>query len=174
MKAKKVEESRTTMTELIMPSDANPLGNLMGGYLMRWMDIAAGICASRHCEAHAVTASVDNVSFSSPIQVGEVITLVASVVRAFNTSVEIFVEVAVEGVKGDNPRKSNHAYFTFVALDDNTRKPTKVPEVIPLTQQEEKLFEAAPRRREVRLILGGRLKPQDANLLSDYFQGFKD
>ncbi len=172
MQAKKVEDSRTTMTELIMPSDANPLGNLMGGYLMRWMDIAAGICAAKHCEAHAVTASVDNVSFSSPIHIGEVITVEASVVRAFHTSVEIFVEVTVEGLKGENPRKSNHAYFTFVALDDESRKPIKVPQVIPLTAEEEKRFEAAPRRREVRLIISGRMKPQDAGLLSDYFKSF--
>lgn len=88
-----VSYSRTTMTELVMPNDANPMGNLMGGYLMRWMDIAGSICAARHCGSHTVTASVDNVSFAKPIHVGDVITIKASVTRAFNTSVEVYLEV---------------------------------------------------------------------------------
>lgn len=173
MEGKKVAESRTTMTELIMPNDTNPLGNLMGGYLMRWMDIAGGICAARHCGAHVVTASVDHVSFNKAIGMGEVITLNATVTRAFNTSVEIYVEVFAENIQGENPRMSNHAYFTFVALDDTTKKPKKVPAVIPLTKEEQKLYEGASRRREIRLILGGRLKPEDATEIQDYFYSFR-
>jgi acyl-CoA hydrolase len=116
-----------------------------------------------------VTASVDHVSFHKPIPLGEIVTLEAKVTRAFNSSVEIFVEVFVSNIKGGNPRKSNHAYFTFVALDDETKKPTQVPAVIPLTADEEQLFESAARRREVRLVLSGRMKPTEAKVLKDYF-----
>jgi acyl-CoA hydrolase len=117
-KVKKVSESRTIMTEMIMPNDTNPMGNLMGGNLLRWMDIAAAICAGKHCESYVVTASVDHVSFQKAIHVGDVITLESLVTRAFNTSVEVFVEVTAADVKGGNPRKCNHAYFTFVGMDD--------------------------------------------------------
>ena len=169
MKAKKTSDSFTIMSEMIMPNDTNPLGNLMGGNLMRWMDIVGGICAGKHCEAHVVTASVDNVSFAKPIYVGDVITLKAKVTRAFNTSVEIYVEVFAENIKGHNSRKSNHAYFTFVALDDDHKKPIKVPELIPLSKEEQDLFESASRRREIRLILSGRLKPEEACEVKSFF-----
>ena len=161
------------MTEMIMPNDANPLGNLMGGNLMRWMDIAAGVCAGKHCEAYVVTASVDNVSFQKPILVGDVITIHAKVTRAFNTSVEVFVEVYAENVKGHDSRKSNHAYLTFVALDDEKKKPKKIPSVQALSKEEMELYEGASRRRELRLILSGRLKPEDATEVKDYFLSFK-
>ncbi len=169
MNAKKVSESNTVMTEMIMPNDTNPLGNLMGGNLLRWMDIAGGVCAGKHCEAHVVTASVDHVTFDKPIRLGDVITLEARVTRAFTTSVEIFVEVMAADVKGGNPRRCNHAYFTFVAVDDVNKKPIPVPGVIPLTTEEEKLFESAARRREVRLILSGRMKPEDATEMKALF-----
>jgi acyl-CoA hydrolase len=172
MKPKKVSESVATMTEMVMPNDTNPLHNLMGGNLMRWMDVVASISAGKHCEAHVVTASVDHVSFHKPIALGDIVTLNASVTRAFNTSVEIFVEVFAADIKGGNPRKCNHAYFTFVALEDETRKPKPVPEVIPLTSEEEKLYESAARRREVRMILSGRMKPEEASELRALFQSF--
>lgn len=161
-KEKLVADSRTTMTEVVMPNDTNPLGDLMGGYLMRWMDIAGAICASRHCESHVVTASVDHVSFQSPIKLGEIITIHAQVTRAFRTSVEVFVEVIANSMGGGNERKCNHAYLSFVALDPTTRKPKEIPAVKPLTSEEMKLYEGAARRREVRLILAGRMKPSDA------------
>jgi len=169
MESKKVTESKTIMTEMIMPNDTNPLGNLMGGNLMRWMDIVAGICAGKHCEANTVTASVDHVSFQKPIHVGDVITLEASVTRAFNTSVEVYVEVFAANVKGKNNRKSNHAYFTFVALNDDNLKPRKVPPVIPLTQEEQNRYDSGIRRRELRLILSGRMKPEDATEIKALF-----
>lgn len=168
-KPKKVADSLTTMTELVMPNDTNPLGNLMGGNLMRWMDIVGSICAGKHTESYVVTASVDHVSFHKPIPLGEVVTLSAQVTRAFNTSVEIFVEVFASDLKGGNPRKCNHAYFTFVAIEDNSKKPCEVPAVIPLTAEEQQLFESASRRREVRLILSGRMQPKDAAELVAYF-----
>ncbi|MFZ1705727.1 MAG: acyl-CoA thioesterase [Saprospiraceae bacterium] len=170
-KIKMVNESRTVMTELIMPNDTNPLGVLMGGYLMRWMDIVSAICASRHCECHAVTASVDHISFHEPIQLGDVITLTATVTRAFNTSVEVYVEVYAAEMPGTNPRQSNHAYFSFVALDKDTRIPTKVPQIKPLTNEEKNLYESAIRRREIRLILAGKMKPSEAVHVKNFFAG---
>jgi acyl-CoA hydrolase len=141
----------------------------MGGYLMRWMDIVCAICAGKHCEAHVVTAAVDHISFQSPIYLGDVITLEASVTRAFNTSVEIFVEVFANNIKGQQPRRCNHAYFTFVAMDDKKKNPVSVPPVLPLSSEEQQLFEGAARRRELRLILSGRIKAKDATLLRQYF-----
>lgn len=166
---KLVAHSKTVMTELIMPNDTNPMGNLMGGYLMRWMDIVCAVCAARHCESQVATASVDHISFHEAIKLGDVITLSAQVTRAFNTSVEIFVEVSASDITGANPRQSNHAYFTFVALDTQSHKPIKVPPVIPISNEEKKQFEVASRRRELRLILAGRMKPTDALELKQFF-----
>ncbi|MBK9335707.1 MAG: acyl-CoA thioesterase [Lewinellaceae bacterium] len=169
LEPKKVSDSHTVMTEMIMPNDTNPMGNLMGGYLMRWMDIVAAICAGRHCEAHVVTAAVDHISFQKPIRLGEVITLEASVTRAFNSSVEIYVEVFANDIKGQNPRRCNHAYFTFVALDDDRKIPVDIPPVLPLSSEEQTLYESAARRREIRLILSGRIKPKDATEVRRFF-----
>lgn len=171
---KKVSESHTVMTEMVMPNDTNPMGNLMGGYLMRWMDIVAAICAGKHCEAHVVTAAVDHISFQKPIRVGEVITLEARVTRAFNSSVEIYVEVFANDIKGQNPRRCNHAYFTFVALDDAKKIPVEVPEIIPLSSEEQNLYESAARRREIRLILSGRIKAKEATEVRKFFADMTD
>ncbi|MBK8555037.1 MAG: acyl-CoA thioesterase [Lewinellaceae bacterium] len=166
---KKVSESHTVMTEMIMPNDTNPIGNLMGGYLMRWMDIVAAICAGKHCEANVVTAAVDHISFQKPIRLGDVITLEASVTRAFTSSVEIYVEVFANDIKGQNPRRCNHAYFTFVALDDDRAKPINVPAVLPLSSEEQALYDSAARRREIRLVLSGRVKAKDATEVRKFF-----
>ncbi|RMD71858.1 MAG: acyl-CoA thioesterase [Bacteroidetes bacterium] len=168
-RAKRVSESETIMTEMVMPNDTNPMGNLMGGNLMRWMDIVASICAGKHTESHVVTASVDHVSFRRPIRLGEVVTLRARATRAFNTSVEIFVEVFTADIKGHNHRQCNHAYFTFVALDEETLKPRAVPAVLPLTKEEHELYESAIRRRELRLVLSGRMKPEQATEIRNLF-----
>ena len=166
---KKVSDSHTVMTEMIMPNDTNPMGNLMGGYLMRWMDIVCAICAGKHTEAHVVTAAVDHISFQNPIRLGDVITLKAVVTRAFTTSVEVYVEVFANDLKGLHPRRCNHAYFTFVALDDERKEPVPVPPVLPLSNEEQQLFEGAARRREMRLILAGRIKPKDATEVRKFF-----
>ena len=166
---KKVSESFTIMTEMIMPNDTNPIGNLMGGNLLRLMDIAAAICAGRHCEAPVVTASVDHVSFTQPIHNGDVITIECSAVRAFNTSVEIYVEIFAADVRGKNKRKCNHAYFTFVGLDVMTKTPIAVPPVQPDNEAEQLRYDAAQRRREIRLILAGRMKPEEATNLVAFF-----
>lgn len=168
-RAKKVSDSRTIMTEMVMPNDTNPMGNLMGGNLLRWMDVVSGICAGKHCEANVVTASVDHVSFQRPIMVGDVVTLEATVTRAFRTSVEVYVEVFAANIKGLENRRCNHAYYTFVALDEENAKPIPVPPVLPLTEIEQQRYDSAPRRREVRLILAGRMKPSQANDLKDFF-----
>ncbi|MCH2046202.1 MAG: acyl-CoA thioesterase [Saprospiraceae bacterium] len=165
---KRVQDSRTTMTEMIMPNDTNPIHNLMGGNLLRWMDIAAGVCAGKHCESYVVTVSVDSVSFEKPIPLGDVITIECSVTRAFNTSVEVFVEVFSSDIKGKNTRKCNDAYFTFVGVDDNKR-PIKIPAVLPLTQEEENRYESAQKRRELRLIMSGRIEPNEAHNLKKLF-----
>ncbi len=164
MQGKKVSQSRTIMTEMVMPNDTNPMGNLMGGNLMKWMDIVAAICSGRHTESQVVTVSVDHVSFQKPIFKGDIVTLEAVATRAFTTSVEVFVEVFAADMKGGNPRRCNHAYLTFVALDDNG-KPHNVPPVIPLSGEEEKQYEEAARRRELRLILSGKMKPEDSTEL---------
>ncbi|MEE9437731.1 MAG: acyl-CoA thioesterase [Saprospiraceae bacterium] len=169
MKEKTTAESKTIMTEMIMPNDTNPLGNLMGGNLMRWMDICSSICAAKHCETYVVTASVDHVSFSNPIHNGDVITLSAVVTRVFNTSLEVYVEVVVSDITGNNSKQSNHAYFTFVALDTETKKPVKAPKLRPVTTEEKRLYDGASRRRELRLILSGRIKPEDATEIIGFF-----
>ncbi|MCB0706223.1 MAG: acyl-CoA thioesterase [Saprospiraceae bacterium] len=167
-KGKKISESATIMSEMVMPNDTNPLHNLMGGNLMRWMDIAAGICAGRHCESYVVTASVDHVSFQRPIPLGDVITINARVTRAFSTSVEVYVEVFADSIKGGDARRCNDAYFTFVGVDEKLQ-PCPVPPVIPLTKDEQEMHDGALRRRELRLILSGRMNPKDAGEIRTLF-----
>ncbi len=167
---KRVSDSRTIMSELVMPNDTNPQNNLMGGNMLRWMDICCAICAGKHCAKPVVTASVDNVAFGSPIRNGEVVTLEATVTRAFNTSLEVYVEASAATMQGANPRRTHSAYFTFVALDKENGTPVPVPEIIPLTEIEEQRFAAALRRRELRLVLAGRMKPEAAKNLKEIFQ----
>jgi acyl-CoA hydrolase len=168
---KKATESLTIMTELVLPNDTNVFGNLMGGRLMYWMDIAAALAAQKHCNAPVVTASVDNISFENPIKLGNVVHIRANVTRAFNSSMEVHLNVWGEDLTQQYKYKSNEAYYTFVALDPN-RNPRPVPQLIAETDEEKKLFEGALRRRQLRLILGGKLKPDDATELKALF--FKD
>ena len=156
------------MTELVLPNDTNVFGNLMGGRLMYWMDIAAAIAAAKHCNAPVVTASVDNISFENPIRLGNAVHIEAHVTRAFSTSMEVHLKVWGEDLTQQYKYKSNEAYYTFVALDPN-RKPRKVPSLEPVTEEDKRLFEGALRRRQVRLILGGKMKPDDASELKALF-----
>ncbi|HMU70468.1 MAG TPA: acyl-CoA thioesterase, partial [Chitinophagales bacterium] len=135
MASKRVSESATTFTEIVMPNDTNPMHNLMGGNLLKWMDIACGICASKHANRVAVTAAVDNVSFGRPIKIGDIVTISARMTRAFNSSMEIFVEVFKENFRTHEKVKCNEAYLTFVALDDDGR-PVSVPEIEPENDDE--------------------------------------
>ncbi|MFC4261995.1 acyl-CoA thioesterase [Ferruginibacter yonginensis] len=165
---KKASESLVVMTELVLPNDTNNFGNLMGGRLMYWMDIAAALAAMKHCAAPVVTASVDNISFETPIKIGNVVHIEAKVTRAFNSSMEVHMNVWGEDAIQQYRYKSNEAYYTFVALDPNG-KPRSINALEPETDDEKKLFEGALRRRQIRLILGGKMKPEDADELKALF-----
>ena len=165
---KKASESLVVMTELVLPNDTNNFGNLMGGRLMYWMDIAAALAAMKHCAAPVVTASVDNISFQTPIKIGNVVHIEAKVTRAFSSSMEVHMNVWGEDAIQQYRYKSNEAYYTFVALDPNS-KPRKINSLIPETEDEIKLYEGALRRRQIRLILGGKMKPEDAEELRALF-----
>lgn len=172
-KKKFPRESLVSMTELVLPNDTNTFNNLMGGRLMHWMDIVSAISAQKHSNHVVVTASVDNISFKSPILLGNVVTLKAKVTRSFNTSMEVRIDVEAEDVPSDKKIESNSAYFTFVALDKEG-KPTPVPEVVPETEDEKIQFEGALRRRQLRLILALRMNPKDANELKSLFDIQRD
>lgn len=165
---RKAGESLVVMTELVLPNDTNNFGNLMGGRLMYWMDIAAALAAMKHCAAPVVTASVDNISFETPIKIGNVVHIEAKVTRAFNSSMEVHMNVWGEDAIQQYRYKSNEAYYTFVALDPNG-KSRKINPLIPETAEEIKLFDGALRRRQIRLILGGKMKPEDAEELKALF-----
>ncbi|HEY2583828.1 MAG TPA: acyl-CoA thioesterase [Mucilaginibacter sp.] len=167
---KSPKESFTIMNELVLPNDTNTMNNLMGGRLLHWMDIAAAISAQKHCNRIVVTASVDNVSFKHSIKLGDVITIEAKVSRAFNTSVEVRLDVWAQNIPSGTRIKSNEAYFTFVALDEDGHT-IPVPELIPDTIEDIILFDGALRRRQLRLILAGKMKPDDATELKALFFG---
>jgi len=164
--SKTVRESQCVMTEYVLPNDTNPLGNLMGGRLLHLMDICAAITAQRHAERICVTASVDSVDFRSPIQLGEIINMEGVVNRAFRTSLEVELNVWAENPLTGERRKSNTAYFTFVAVDEMYR-PTPVPPLRPETESEQKRYEAAARRREFRLLLAGRITLEQAEHIQE-------
>ncbi|HEY9559838.1 MAG TPA: acyl-CoA thioesterase [Anseongella sp.] len=168
MNAKTPKESLTVMNELVLPNDTNMLNNLMGGRLLHLMDIAAAICGQRHSNRVVVTASVDNVSFSQPILMGDLVMIQAKVTRAFTTSIEIRLDVWAEHIPSGKKIKSNEAYYTFVAVDEKN-KPVRVPAVHPETEEEQQLFDGALRRRQLRLILAGKMKPNDATELKALF-----
>jgi acyl-CoA hydrolase len=168
-KKKHPRESLVSMTELVLPNDTNTLNNLMGGRLMHWMDIVSAIAGQKHSNSTVVTASVDNISFRSPIQLGNVVTLRAKVTRAFNSSIEIRIDVDAENIPEGKKVASNTAYFTFVAVDKEGR-PVEVPEIEPENEEERALYDGALRRRQLRLILTGRMKPSEANELRSIFE----
>ncbi len=149
------------MNEIVLPNDTNSLGNLKGGRLLHWMDICAAISAQRHTGRICVTAAVDNVEFHSAIRNGEIVTLESQVNRTFSTSMEIEINVWAENTLDRSKRKSNRAFYTFVALDDDG-KPTKAPSIVTESESEAKKFEEALRRRELRLLMSGRIELDDA------------
>jgi acyl-CoA hydrolase len=167
-KKKTPRESAVSMTELVLPNDTNTLNNLMGGRLMHWMDILSAIAGQKHCNSTVVTASVDNISFRNPIQLGNVVTLNAKVTRAFSSSIEIRIEVVAENIPEGKKVASNTAYFTFVAVDKNGN-PVEVPELVPETEEEKAMYESALRRRQMRLILSGRMNANEAHELKSIF-----
>ncbi len=170
MKAKFARESLSIATHHVLPNDTNNLNNLFGGRLLEWMDVIAAVSAHRHCRRVVVTATVNNVSFAQAIKYGSIVTLEAKVSRAFSTSMEVFIDVYVEDPVTGNKVKSNEAIYTFVAVDQNGA-PLPVPELLPETDEEKKRFEGALRRRQLALILAGKMKPEDATELRALFTG---
>jgi acyl-CoA hydrolase len=153
--AKKVSESRSELSELALPNDANGLGHLLGGKLMHLMDICGALAAARHARAHVVTASFDHMSFLAPVHIGQLVLLYSSVNRAFRTSMEVGVKAWVEDLRSGERKHVASAYLTFVALDE-TQKPAPVPAVIPETEEDKRRYEQAGRRRAYRLEAAGR------------------
>ncbi|MGA9116619.1 MAG: acyl-CoA thioesterase [Bacteroidota bacterium] len=147
---KRVRDSQVFATELVLPNDTNQLGNLLGGRLMHWIDIAAAIAAQRHAGRVCVTASVDELNFHEPIRLGEVVTLRASVNRVFRSSMEVGVLVTAQGLRTGAARRANNAYLTFVAID-RAGRPVRVPHVVPGTGEERRRFREALDRRQRRL-----------------------
>jgi len=169
MKTKKfAKETLAVTSEIVLPNDTNTLGNLMGGRLLHWMDISAAISSQRFCRRVVVTASVNNVSFDRPIRLGDIVTLEAKVSRSFTSSMEVFIDVWVENHITGERHKCNEAIYTFVAVDQ-LGNPITVPECIPETEEEQKRYEGALRRRQLSLILAGKMKPEDATELKALF-----
>ena len=147
---RKVSDSRTSLTELILPNDANTYGNVLGGKVMHLMDLAAAVAAHRHCRKTVVTVSVDSLRFLHPVKVGALMLMDAVVTRSFKSSMEVQVEVKSEDLLTGEQERTCSAFLTFVAIDSEG-KPTSVPRLIPETDEEQMRYEAAQDRRERRL-----------------------
>ncbi len=169
MNAKKPAETLTIATKVVLPNDTNTHGNLFGGQLLAWMDVTAAVSAQRHCRRVVVTASVNNVSFGKPIKESSIVTLEAKVSRAFNSSMEIFIDVYVEDLVSGKREKRNEAIYTFVAVDQNGG-PIKVPEITPETEEEKERYNSALRRKQLSLILAGKMEPKEATELMKIFE----
>ena len=156
------------MSEMVLPNDTNTLGNLMGGRLLYMMDISSAISAMKHCNCPVVTASVDNVSFNNPVKLGNLLIIESRVTRSFNSSMEVFLRVWGEDLQSRYKYLTNEAYFTFVALGPHG-KPRKVAPITPETEEDKTMFDGALRRRQLRLILGGKMKPDEAGELKSLF-----
>ena len=165
---RKAIETLAVTTKIVLPNDTNSYNNLFGGQLLAWMDVIASVSAHRHCRRVVVTAAVNNVSFNRSIQQSSIVTLESKVSRAFNTSMEIFIDVFTEDPISGVKTKSHEAIYTFVAVDQNG-EPIQVPELIPETKKEIERYNSALRRKELSLILSGKMKPSDATELKALF-----
>jgi len=168
MEAKTPKESLTTLTDLVLPGETNYLDNLFGGELLARMDRACSIAARRHSRQIVVTASVNHVAFNKPIPVGSVVTVQAKVSRAFKSSMETYVDVWIEDRLSGSKTKVNEGIYTFVAVDD-TGKPVTIPQLIPETELEKERFEGALRRKQLSLVLAGKLSANEATALKALF-----
>ncbi len=151
MTGRKVKESVSELSEFVLPSHANPLGNLLGGRIMHLVDLAAATAAMRHARCPVVTAAVDSLSFIEPVRIGQLVTLKASVNRVFRSSMEVGVKVLVEDLRSGEVRHTNSCYLTFVGLSENG-KPVAIPPVIPESADEKRRYVEAGRRRQARLV----------------------
>ena len=167
-KTKKASESLTVMTNIVLPNETNSLRNLFGGELLAKMDRCASISAARHCEGRVVTASVNHVSFNHPIPEGGIVVLESKVSRAFSTSMEIYVDVWLDDPINQTKTHTNEGIYTFVAVDEFNR-PIPIPKIEPETEEEKLRFDAALRRKELSLILSGRMKPSESIELKKLF-----
>ncbi|WP_298237150.1 acyl-CoA thioesterase [uncultured Algibacter sp.] len=168
MQAKTPSQSKTIMTDMVLPSETNPINNLFGGELLARMDRAASIAARRHSRRIVVTASVNHVAFNRAVPLGSVVTVEAKVSRAFKTSMEIFIDVWMEDRESGAKTKANEAIYTFVAVDE-TGRPIAVPEVLPESDLEKERYDAALRRKQLSLLLAGKIKPNEAVELKALF-----
>jgi acyl-CoA hydrolase len=168
MSAQPSIQSYAETTHLVLPNDTNTLGNLFGGQLLKWLDMTCAISAHRHCKRLVVTAAVNNVSFDRPIKLGDFVTIRAHVSRSFSTSMEVWADVWVEDQLNGDRIKCNSAIYTFVAVDQ-AGHPSKVPEVLPQNEEEQTRYDGALRRRQLRLILSGKMKPDEATELKALF-----
>lgn len=166
--AKTPAETRTIMTNIVLPNETNALGNMFGGELLSRMDRAAAIAAQRHSESTVVTASVNHVSFKYPIPQGGVVVVEAKVSRAFSTSMEIYCDVWLDNPITKEKIHTNEGIYTFVAVDEFNR-PIPIPKIEPETEEEKLRFDAALRRKELSLILSGRMKPSESIELKKLF-----
>ena len=169
MDSRTASQSKTVVTDLVLPSETNPINNLFGGELLARMDRAASIAARRHSRRIVVTASVNHVAFNRAIPLGSVVTIEAKVSRSFKSSMEVYMDVWIEDRESGECIKANEAIYTFVAVDA-TGRPTKVPELVPETDLEIERFEAALRRKQLSLVLAGKMKPKDATELKALFE----
>ena len=168
MTTKYPADSKTVVTSSVLPSETNAIHTLFGGELLARMDRTASITAQRHSESVVVTASVNHVAFKHAIPLGSIVTIEAKVSRAFKTSMEIYLDVWFTDNNFNKPVKANEAIFTFVAVDE-TRKPVEIPRLIPQTKQEKTRYAGALRRRQLSLVLAGKLKPEQAAELKALF-----
>ncbi|MHA7059297.1 acyl-CoA thioesterase [Aquimarina sp. M1] len=168
MEARYPSESRTILTDLVLPGETNPLNNLFGGELLARMDRAAGIAAGRHSRRIVVTASVNHVAFSKAIPLGSVVTVEAKVSRAFTSSMEVVIDVWIEDRQSGDKTKANEAIYTFVAVNESGA-PVSIPQIKPETALEQQRYEAALRRKQLSLVLAGKMKPDDATELKALF-----
>lgn len=171
MARKKVlaKDTLAIATHLVLPENTNTLGNMMGGQLMNWLDIASAISAHRHCKRTVVTAAVNNVSFNHPIKLGDIVTIEAKVSRSFSSSMEVYMEVFVEHGSTGIRTRCNSAIYTFVAIDGQGSA-IEVPELVPETDEEKERYAGALRRKQLGLILAGRMEPDEATELKALFK----
>jgi acyl-CoA hydrolase len=168
MTAKTPSASLTTLTDLVLPGETNYLDNLFGGELLARMDRACSIAARRHSRRIVVTASVNHVAFNKSVPVGSVVTIEAKVSRAFKSSMEIFADVWIEDRQSGHKTKVNEGIYTFVAVDE-TGKPVEIAKIEPQTDLEKERYEGALRRKQLSLILAGKMKPSEASALKALF-----
>lgn len=164
-----VSDSYAETTHLVLPNSTNTLGNLFGGQLLKWLDVSCAISAHRHCKRVVVTAAVNNVSFDRPIRLGDFVTIKAHVSRSFGSSMEVWADVWVEDQVSGDRIMCNSAMYTFVAVD-NAGRPTQVPIAKPTNAEEQERYNGALRRRQLRLILSGKMKPAEATELKALFE----